>query len=338
MVRIKTKRLGVYRDKHHISGPSTLVALKNQSSFLIGTSDKGMELIEDSVTIYKGCLPENGYRFIKDIIFIKRINAYLVGFDDRILIKTIDSEHPQLFIFIKKAYRKLSNFFYSEKTNQLVFYSNTEILVFDPSRRKLLFVLQCSKDSDITDLSVFGPNHQQAISINQSGDVVLYSLSRSPSPILEKQRVPSSQGPVYYAYPHAEGCEKGKYVFLQLVTDSRDIYIHGYQIVSNRLKHCFFFINDWIRQELHTKLYSFYADDQYLYLAQLYYDVVLVVVMTGENPEASLCNSSKGLRLCGYTVERSWLKRPVKVERLGNKLYAIGSDGVFGRMEVSLRT
>ena len=167
------------REKDIIGGNWTLVGLKNENSFLIGTSRNGLRLIDNGLDLYSDInrLSDDS---LYDIIFISVINCYLIASYEKLYRKNIDDRPPYLYLDLKCGFRLGTYLRYSDKNYKLVINKDrVNISVIDLKAKKLAIEMNKEVGKSITDFRVFGESQKRVVSVTEDGYIILYSLGHA---------------------------------------------------------------------------------------------------------------------------------------------------------------
>ena len=118
-LNLEVKCVKDFKEKGIIGGKSTLVAVKNHNSFLIGTNRKGFILMENGVQIFSGNLNE-GHQSLGGLLYTPSLNCYFSYQNSRIFRKKINNQRANLFMGLELSYRSDACFKYSNLHKRLI--------------------------------------------------------------------------------------------------------------------------------------------------------------------------------------------------------------------------
>ena len=200
-----------------VGGSMTHLALKDHSSYLIGTVFRGLKLIENGAQVYSANLPEEN-NFFFDIYYVPPpLNYYLLIFKDQIFRKDINHKPPYLFMKLACCSRWGASLRYSKLLQRLIIRKDfNKISVINLKTRKL--EIQCKKDigQEIADFRLFGEKDNRVISVTRDGYILLYNLD------FDKKRGVVGHYRIEVMSERTEEaisvalCEKSEYVFVEL--------------------------------------------------------------------------------------------------------------------------
>ena len=146
-----------------IGGFGTLVGIKDQKSFLIGTWKQGLRLMENGVELYSGKLP--GDRQLRDILYNPHFNCYFLALNKKLYKKEIDNKPPYVFMDVDCGWRYGAYLRYSKQQQRLI---------VNKDERNVK--MKKSVGNEIMDFRVSGENQEKVVAVTKDGFVLLYSL------------------------------------------------------------------------------------------------------------------------------------------------------------------
>ena len=159
-----------------VGGDCTLLAVKNNFSYLIATSKKGLTLVEEAAQIYSGMHPV-AYGSLRDIAYIPPLDCYLMAHEDKLYRKDIDDKTAYLFMDIKCGWRPGCCFRSSNTDQRLVTVKDmSKISVIDLEARKIEMEMEKKLGNEIMDFKLFGEEQRRIVSVTKDGYVILYNL------------------------------------------------------------------------------------------------------------------------------------------------------------------
>ena len=176
-LRVKVSELrseSLFEGKNLIGGHWTIISLKSQNSYLIGTMKKGLRLRENGVEIYSGRLPIKDASF-RDIIYIPLLDCYLIVHNNKLYRKDIDEKPPYLFMGVNCGFRQGSGLRYSKIHQRLVIIrSRRNISVINLQTKAI--EIESSMRKRVVDFRLFGNSEDQVILVTQDGFIMLYII------------------------------------------------------------------------------------------------------------------------------------------------------------------
>ena len=158
-----------------IGDNSTLIAFKNEASYLIVTSKSGLMLVEDEKIIYKEELDEDCW--IMDVAFIDCLNAYLIDYDRKLFLKGVDNRPPRPFFCLECGSREAGSFKYSFLHDRLIVnHQGTSLAVLNLQTRKMGVNVGEIEDEEIADFELLGEDEDRVIALTWGGFLSLNSL------------------------------------------------------------------------------------------------------------------------------------------------------------------
>ena len=157
-------------------GFQTIIAMKDELNFLIGTSKKGLILFKDGRQIYAEYLPENG-QSLQDIVYARTHNSYFFCHHNAIYKKTNDKSPPTPHITLSFGQReKPISLKFSPVTDRLVINlgtknSRSKLAVVEPSADLIEMMVPSNNNDFIKDFKLFGDNQENVIYVTEKGFV-----------------------------------------------------------------------------------------------------------------------------------------------------------------------
>ena len=160
-------------DEKLIGGRGTLLALKNHSSFLIGTSKKGLKVVEKGTLKYKDRLQWN----LIDMIYAESPDCYFLLYNESIYRKNIDDEPPSIFLKIGCELQIGKSLQFSNLYEKLVICNNkVSISAINVHTKEIEIDLPKKRGFGISFFKLFGEREDRVISGTSDGYVFLARL------------------------------------------------------------------------------------------------------------------------------------------------------------------
>ena len=161
------------KDDRFKTGMTSLVAIKDNDSFMVANSTQGYKLVQDNQVLSQqdfSCFEEKG-SCILDILYIKSMDIYLLGFPHGIYKKEINQKPLQLFSYISVIWTYQPKMRYSKLINRVVITDGKGIfLSLNPKTKK---IEARSKRSFVCfggDFRLFGQNEDKILSVFCDGE------------------------------------------------------------------------------------------------------------------------------------------------------------------------
>ena len=217
-IEFSLKELNSFKETDIIGSDRTYLALKNTSSYMIGTQSQGIKVIENNSEVYSSKLPVDG-AWLCDIIYAKPVNCYLLAYNDRLYRKNIDGQSPFLYMAVRCGPRRgVSCLKVSELHNRLII-SKDKKNISAVDLHKIEVEIEVSKDlgNRIVDFRLFGENEDKVVSITVDAFIIFYKLdySERSGSILDSYEVNRIQERGECGTSIAV-CDKGKYVLAEI--------------------------------------------------------------------------------------------------------------------------
>ena len=151
------------------------LALKNESSYLFATFPKRLQLVEDKTLVYSGQVQGSG--LVRDVIYIKHFDCYLLSFNSQLYRKDIDGRPAYLFMAVNCGIKSGVSFKYSEVNNRLVIIKEEEcsnkIAIINLKRKDVEILAKKPPLGKIVDFGIFGEDEAAVVSLANTGRLML---------------------------------------------------------------------------------------------------------------------------------------------------------------------
>ena len=159
----------------------TLLAMKNQRSYLIATESRKLILVENRQKIYSEFLPKIGESQVTDIIYSRSMNCYFYYLEPAIYKKKIDTTRPSQYLKIPIQGRYGNSLIYSEVHRRLIVrQEKTKFLVINLEDRQIDFDFNLDvyfKQQIIFIFKLFGKNEDKLLTLTKDGRVRIYGIN-----------------------------------------------------------------------------------------------------------------------------------------------------------------
>ena len=192
------------------------LAVKNEDSYMIGNTKKGLKLFEDRVEVFARAWTEGLKLF--DIIYINHQNCYLLCTNEALYRKDIDDKPPYAILTLNYYDWAQIKVRYSQKSKRLITTRDPKkISVVNLARKQREMEVNKPQGGYIIDFRLFGKNDEKIVSITIDGYVYLHILKYDSRKLCacnhlklelhEKEREQALSIAV---------CDKGKYALIEL--------------------------------------------------------------------------------------------------------------------------
>ena len=338
-LELKIQRLTRYQldqKRFHPDLPTSL-AFKNESSFMISTSDLRVRVIEDGSEIFmddyeiENCGPS-------DIIYCKNINAYLLALDRKIYRKDIDGGQLYLFLDINCGSSIGASLRFSDIHQRLVIPKDrTNIASINLETKKIEIEVPMPNGDGIMDFQLHGLAQNLVTSLTQYGHLLVSELAHlsSKGKILTKFSIELSKA----NSEHAETvvvCPLSQYIFVEIYQRKHPFLCSKMMIFSFRNKRLSLQakINPLSSQRTGCKSAMTclgYFKRNLVFLG-LSLEIDGVAQLYSFNPETKHFEELKQAR------ERHQELNPFTILRLGNRYYYTGVAGKIMRLSLTFKS
>ena len=217
------------RELGYIGQEWTHMAIKDENSFLIGTVNSGLKLIDEGEEIFKGSIPleqQRGFLAMlfssdlppMDMIYIQPLYCYFFQHKMKLYRKDITNKPPYLYMDVLCGVRNGACFRYSNLHEKLIINKDAQnISVVDLQRKKVEIEVKKRVGMGIMDFRLFGSKEDQVVSVTNDGFVLLYKLDygQKRGSVIDHSEIKlfrdRAEMPVSVAV-----CGKGEYVFVEI--------------------------------------------------------------------------------------------------------------------------
>ena len=313
-----------------IGGDDTFIALKNESSYAIGTSRKGLKVINDTNLIYS----TKNIGWLEDLIYIDHLDRYLMIFRNlskyTISMKDIDKNPFYHYMNLNCGYVFDTFFRYSKLNKRLIFPRDKQnISILNLERKQVDSLIRFVEEVQrISDFKVFGRKENNLIWITSKQSIELFSVSFDLRKVTSKSKhqIESIDGrleePVSLAV-----CGRGKHILVgfkwlhQIPRQSSGLRIYGRKRRSLVKLAVVKENDDNLRVKSRLAVWRCIGSS-FVFVALSKFNAFFYVF----DPESGELRELVGKRT-GHQASY-----PSKIQRLGDKFYFIGFPGKVMRL------
>ena len=311
----------------------TYLALKDESSFMIGTHHEGFKVVEKDNVLYSGKLPV-GNVWLGDIIYVKPLNCYFIDHNDKLYRKDVDHHPPYLYMDVKCGYRVGASFIYSAINDRLIINKDWQnISAISLGTKTTEIEVEKNVGDFIRDFRLFGEEEDRVVSATEDGHIILYRLDYA-----EKSGEVVAHSKIELIKDREEQprslsvCDQNQYVFVE-IRKNGDPYICSRMMVF-KITEDYLIKKATIDQSNENIGYKI-ALECYGYVGA---HILWIGLSGNENGVAQVYDydTESGLfreleeKRVGHQEED-----PTKIHRLGDKFYYTGEEGKIMRLILS---
>ena len=203
-----------YQEEGLIGENWTYLALKNHSSYMIGTKRKGLKLIENGKLLFCEKLPDR----LIDLIYIEHLDCYFMDYNNKLYKKDINGRPAYLFLDLRCGNNEGWSFIFSRLNKKLIVNKDMKnISVINLESKEIEIEAKKEVGNQIRIFRLFGEAEDRIISATTDGYIILYKLNFN-----QKTWSVTSESKVELMKERNECpdslavCSKREYVFLEI--------------------------------------------------------------------------------------------------------------------------
>ena len=216
-ISMNTECISDHRQQGIVGYDWTFLALKNKNSYMVGTANNGIKVIENSVEVYSNKLPHFGV-WLVDMVYVGLLDCYLFYYNNQLYRKDIDTRPPFVFMSVICGHRvgaclRYSKFHKSWIINQ----DRTTISVVNLYRKKVEIEVNKTIGTNIEDFRVLGDQEDRVVSITEDGYIILNQLeyAERTGKVINSYQVTPRERKLEVPLSVAV-CPKGEYILVEL--------------------------------------------------------------------------------------------------------------------------
>ena len=212
-----------HQKENHIGDDCTHLAVKNPNSYMIATTEKRLQIIENGVQVFENSGTRIG--IVNDLIYIKEVNSYFISFQNRGLsMKKIEAKSPYktLLMHFSPTGREGACLKYYPPKKKLFFIKEAwRITVVDLESLQAEFEVDKPVGKHIADFRTLYQDDHQVASLTTDGYVLLYKLDfGTKSGRVSKSLELGLIGERFEKGVSVEVCPSSRYLLVELGTQS----------------------------------------------------------------------------------------------------------------------
>ena len=200
----------------------TLIALKNQSSYLMSRYREGLILVENGSIIWRHkASPRLLTADYLDVLYIPKHNCYLFCTAKNTLYRKNISK-GDYFQILKTDPLKLRSsrgncIQYSETLDRLILLRNKkECILFNLSTRKIEYKIERNFGNNFADYLIYSPKRDKVLAVTDDRWIMIYDIGAKNPKIAFKYRIQEKSMRAERGGPTVSVCQKNEYAFTQL--------------------------------------------------------------------------------------------------------------------------
>ena len=217
-LQVDLNELDEHRERKMIGGRWTFIGFQNPTSYALGTSNRGLKVLDESKIVYYKELPGGGQ--LRDIVYVDHLNCYLLSYRDIIFRKDIDTKDPYPIMNLHCCRRFGASFRYSKLNTRLITCWRNFVYVVNVDRKQVEIVIKRSNLMGVEDFRIFGEKENKLVFLSSTGFVHLFSISYSLKKICRDQSYKIKLDSVSESALSVAVCDKGQYILAGLADQS----------------------------------------------------------------------------------------------------------------------
>ena len=343
----KTKALNVVEDtlslkvevisKHNFQrdmSPEHL-ALKDETTYMIGGDDYGYLLIKDKKEIYSH--KPSRLESVDGLVYVAHLDCFILLKSNKIYRKGIDDQAPQLLLDLGFIKERIFELRYSSLNKRLIIPTNSKLLIIDVVQKRVEFTVPRSKIESVFDLILFGKKQNQLILITDRGSISLFIINFEM-----KKLIALHHQKIELLKERSEGVaclgvsDDNKFVMVEIEKEEGDLSCSSRMIIFELKNHVLemkSLLDVFSRKMMACcALSSFWSDDSHVWWIGMEFGLAAA--------------AAEKAKIYDYDVERRILREIEKMRvnhcsdlffnmnRIGNSFYYPSSEGQIMRLSV----
>ena len=155
-IKPKIDQIRPSQDSPFIGGNITLIAVKNETSYLLATNKRGLVLIENDQIMFQDLLPQNCMSLL-DLLYIPDHDFYLMCHNKQVYKKDIDHLQAYLYLPNVKCFGWPKQCIKYSRVNERIFINSgsKEIVIFNPRNVSMRFTISSILGNLNADFTLF---------------------------------------------------------------------------------------------------------------------------------------------------------------------------------------
>ena len=169
----------------------TLLAMKDEFNFLVGTHEKGLILVKNNEEVYSDELPEKGKR-LWDMVYASKQDCYYICHFEKLYKKANDDKPPTMHMSFEFGFRIGACMEYCFTNDRLLVNTNgIKISVINTERKTAEVTIPKLDGKGINDFKLFSKDKNKILCLTIDGylSVMTFDLARGESSTLDKTQI-----------------------------------------------------------------------------------------------------------------------------------------------------
>ena len=176
-ISIEVEKINKSLSEEIIGGNWTYLAVKNSTSYMIGTERKGLQIIDDSEEVYSASITDVEGALL-ELVYINHMNCYLMHNNLKLYKKDIDCKPPYLFMDIYCGWKEGASLRYSKINQRLLINIDWKnIAVINLERKQVEVEPKRAVGELICDFRIFGKKESRVLALTTDAYILLYHFN-----------------------------------------------------------------------------------------------------------------------------------------------------------------
>ena len=324
-----------------IGRDTTFLALKDEGNYLLGTSRKGLKLIQNKKEVYSRKLPQSSRGPLRDLVYASVTDCYFLDLHNKLYRKDIDEEAPYLFMSVPCSGSGYgSSLRYSEPSGLLfVNKSRESILAVNLSFKEIIFELKKDQGGSIVDYNLLGGQTEHLLAwLTVDGFIGLcqLNLKQKTGGLVSKIKIDGAWESGAEEGKSLAVCEQGEFIFTNFVKKGEDMMTSRIVVLkvesgALKLKASLDYFSQAISIAPNPSLSTFGYKGSYV--------LILTLDRSSSGTVRTFCFESVGgtiSELVGKGVDHGRELHPSRLHLLDNGFYYTGDYGTVKKLSITL--
>ena len=225
-----------------IGGEHTVLAAKDEATYMIVTSWAGMKVMKKGAQVYSAKLPED--EAVLHAFYADHLDCFIFIIMNKIYRKDINSKPPYLHLETDLDFEEILNLKYSLINRSLIFLTMTDICILDLDAKRVVSKVEMIEEVGwLEGFTIFGEKENRLVTMSNEGDVSLLTFNFELRRLLALNRLKIDLNRENETLSSIAVSDLNDYLLFELVEEGENISrILIFEVVDNALtKKCEYF-------------------------------------------------------------------------------------------------